>query len=124
MIAVDKALAAKGFQKPASGTADFYVMVHAGAKDKINVTNYGYNYGSHWGGGMGYGGYGNNIDVSYYTEGTVFVDIIKKPGENYELVWRGAATGVVNPPDDPQAAQEKADAGAAEILREFPPIKK
>jgi len=122
MTALDKALAAKGYQKMGSGTPDFYVMVHAGVKDKINVSDYGYNYGPYWRRGA-YGG-GGSIDVTYYTEGTVFVDIIRKPGESFELIWRGAATGVVNPPDDPQAAQEKADKAAVKILENFPPTNK
>ena len=56
MIAVDKALVAKGYSKVDSESPDFYVAVHAGVKDKVNVTNYGYNYGGWYGGYGGYGG--------------------------------------------------------------------
>jgi len=121
MNAVDKALAAKAYRLLADGVPDFYVAVHAGVQDKINVTDYGYAYGGWWG---PYGPYGHNIDVSYYKEGTVFVDVIQKRADKYELMWRGAGTGMVAPPDDPQAAQEKADAVAARILKDFPPEKK
>lgn len=118
MNAVEKALAAKGYRLLADGVPDFYVAVHAGVQDKINVTDYGYAYGGWWG---PYGPYGHNIDVSYYTEGTLFVDIIQKRADKHELMWRGAGTGMVAPPDDPQTAQEKADAVAAKILADFPP---
>ena len=118
MIAVDKALVAKGYSKVDSENPDFYVAVHAGVKDKVNVTNYGYNYGRWYG---GYGGAGGNIDVSYYKEGTVFVDVIQKRAEQFELMWRGAGTGVVDPPKDPVEAQAKADEGARMILEQFPP---
>jgi hypothetical protein len=120
MNAVDKALAAKGYRLLTEGVPDFYVAVHAGVQDKINVTDYGYAYGGWWG---PYGPYGHNIDVSYYKEGTVFVDVIQKRTDKSELMWRGAGTGMVAPPDDPQAAQEKADDVAARILADFPPEK-
>jgi len=120
MIAVDKALVAKGYSKVEGESSDFYVAVHAGVKDKVNVTNYGYSYGGWYGRGA-YGGMGGNIDVNYYTEGTVFVDIIQKKADAFDLMWRGAGTGVVDPPKDPAEAQAKADAGAMKILDQFPP---
>ena len=125
MVAVDKALVAKGYDKVDTGDPDFYVAVHAGVKDKVNVTNYGYNYGG-WYGGYGgrYGAGGSNVDVSYYTEGTIFVDIIEKKGDAFELMWRGAGKGTVNPPSDPVEAQAKADDIAASILEQFPPMPK
>jgi hypothetical protein len=121
MIAVDKALVAKGYGKVENENPDFFVAVHAGVKDKVNVTNYGYNYGR-WGGP--YGGMGGNIDVSYYKEGTVFVDVIQKKGDGFELMWRGAGTGTVDPPKDPAEAQAKADEVARLILEQFPPTSK
>lgn len=124
IIAVDKALLAKGYTKVDSANPDFYVAVHAGTKDKINVTNYGYGYGGWYGGYGAYGPMGGNIDVSYYKEGTVFVDIIEKKGEGFEMMWRGAGTGIVDPPKDPAEAQMKADEGAKKILDQFPPQKK
>jgi hypothetical protein len=123
MNAVDKALVAKGYSKADSDNPDFYVAVHAGVKDKINVTNYGYNYGG-WYGGYGgmYGrGMGGTTDVSYYKEGTIFVDVIQKKGEGYEMMWRGAGTGTVDPPNNPEEAQAKADQIAMQILEQFPP---
>jgi len=120
MIAVDKGLATKGYAKADSVNPDFYVAVHAGVKDKINVTNYGYSYGG-WYGRGGYGAMGGNIDVNYYKEGTIFIDVIQKKAEGFELMWRGAGTGVVDPPKDPVDAQTKADGVAMRILEQFPP---
>jgi len=119
MVAVDKAMVAKGYSKVDSENPDFYVAVHAGVKDKINVTNYGYGYGG-WYGGR-YGGMGGTTDVSYYKEGTIFVDVIQKKGEGFEMMWRGAGTGTVDPPDNPEEAQAKADEVARMILEQFPP---
>lgn len=120
MIAVDRALAAKGFTKTESNP-DFYVAVHAGVKDKINVTNYGYSYGGWYGRYGAFGPGAGETDVRYYKEGTIFVDIIKKTDEGFEMMWRGAGTGTVDPPSDPQEAQAKADGIAMSILEQFPP---
>ena len=120
MVAVDKALAAKGYSKLESGDPDFYVAVHAGTKDKINVTNYGYGYGGWY--GRPYGGMGpTTTDVTYYTEGSIFIDIIRKTGESFEMIWRGVGKGTVDPPKDPVEGQAKADEVAAMILEQFPP---
>ena len=116
---VNKALEAKGYTLDQAGTPDFYVVAHAGMKDKINVTEYGYSYGGYWG---RYGGYGNNVDVSYYKEATLFIDIAQKVGENVELVWRGAGTGTVD--ERPvEERQRRIDEATMMILEEFPPKK-
>jgi hypothetical protein len=122
MIAVDKALAAKGYAKLESGDPDFFVAVHAGTKDKVNVTSYGYGYGGWY--GRPYPGMGGTTDVTYYTEGSIFIDIIQKKGEAYEMMWRGVGKGTVDPPSDPVEGQAKADEVAAKILEQFPPEKK
>lgn len=119
MLAVEKALAAKGYDKLESGDPDFFVAVHAGTKDKINVTNYGYGYGGWY--GRPYGGLGGTTDVSYYTEGSIFIDIIQKKGDGFEMIWRGVGKGTVDPPKDPVEGQAKADEVAAMILEQFPP---
>jgi hypothetical protein len=117
---VKKALEAKGYTLDEIGTPDFYVAAHAGAKDKINVTDYGYAYGGYWG---RYGGYGRNVDVSYYTEATLFIDIAQKVGDKIELIWRGAGTGTVE--DRPmEERQQRIDDATMKILAEFPPGKK
>jgi hypothetical protein len=119
MIAVDRALAAKGYEKLATGAPDFFVAVHAGTKDKINVTSYGYGYGGWY--GRPYGAGGGTTDVSYYTEGSIFIDIIRAKGDEFEMIWRGIGKGTVNPPSDPVEGQAKADEVAEQILEQFPP---
>ena len=120
MLAVDKALAAKGYSKLETGDPSFFVAVHAGTKDKMNVTSYGYGYGGWY--GRPYGGMGaTTTDVSYYTEGSIFIDLIQKKGEAFEMIWRGVGKGTVDPPSDPVEAQAKADEVARMILEQFPP---
>ncbi|VAX18294.1 hypothetical protein MNBD_IGNAVI01-378 [hydrothermal vent metagenome] len=125
VIAVDKALAAKGFTKVKNGNADFVVIIHAGTKERMQLNTYnygGYGYGRY---GYGWGGYGgmSTTDVSYYDEATLIVDIAD--AKKKELVWRGTGTGIVRkPPADQAEAQENINNVIHQIMRDFPPQKK
>jgi len=115
--AAEKALIAKGFQKLESGEPDFYVAAYAGTKERMNVTDWGYSYGPYWGPYP----YGRNIDVSYYTQASLFVDIIDNQKD--QLLWRGVGTGVVRGDSpSPQEAQARMDDALDEILYGFPPM--
>ena len=117
---VEKVLESKGFTKGADGKADLVVIIQAGSKDKMQVTNYGYGgygygrYGRGWG-----GGYGGGTDVYYYEETTLLIDLVDL--ELKELVWRGAGTGTVKDYSDQQEMQEAIDAVVAKIMNDFPP---
>lgn len=116
--AVIRNLKGKGYQEVGSGEPDFFVFAHAGAKEKMNVTDWGYSYGAYWG---PYGAYGRNIDVSYYTEASLFVDVVKNnPGKD-ELAWRGVGTGVVSPSASPEERADNINNAVAMILEDFPP---
>jgi len=116
--AVNENLASKGYQLITSGEPDFMVVTYAGVKDKVNVTDWGYSYGPYWG---PYGSYGRNIDVSYYKEATVFIDIVLNDGNNDRLIWRGAGTGVVEQQRSPEESTETVNHAVEKILRDFPP---
>lgn len=114
--AAEKALIAKGFQNLDTGEPDFYVAAMAGLKEKMNVTDWGYSYGPYWGPYP----YGRNIDVSYYNEASLFIDIIDN--EKHQLLWRGVGTGVVRgDAPSPAEAQARMDDALSEILYDFPP---
>jgi hypothetical protein len=116
--AVISNLKTKGYQEAAGGEPDFFVFAHAGAKEKMNVTDWGYSYGAYWG---PYGAYGRNIDVSYYTEASLFIDVVKNnPGKD-ELAWRGVGTGVVQQSATPEERAENINNAVAIILENFPP---
>jgi hypothetical protein len=57
--------------------------------------------------------------VNEWDEGTLLVDIIDA-GRN-ELVWRGTATGTVEPELTPAESQARLDDAAAKLLQTFPP---
>ena len=123
---VDKALQAKGFAIGTEDAVDFVVIIHAGNKEKMQITNYGGygmgGYGRGWGGYGGYGGYGGTTDVYQYDETTLVIDIYD--AEKKEMVWRGAATGVVKETTDQEEQQKNIDKVVTKMLEDFPPDNK
>ena len=117
---VEKDLESKGFTKGEDGQADLVVIIHAGTKEKMQVTNYGYGgygYGRYRG---GWGGYGGGTDVHYYDETTLIIDLVDL--ELKELVWRGTGTGTVKNYSDQQEMQKATDEVVAKIMNDFPPM--
>ena len=126
--AVDKELASKGFTLT-QGDPDFVVIIHAGMKERMQVTNTG-GYGGYGYGGYGYGRYGggwggggvSSTHVTYYDEATVVVDIADFGKK--ELVWRGTGTGVLSKKQKTQEeSQQTADEVMMKIMQDFPPNK-
>ena len=114
--AVDTQMAAKGFTL-SEENPDVMVVYHTGAENKIDVTDWGYTYaGSYWGGGLG-----RSVDVYQYTEGTLIVDMVGTA--NKKLVWRGSATGVVDPSSSPEQREAKINDVVARIFEKYPPKK-
>jgi hypothetical protein len=108
---VEKALETKGYSKGSEDDFDFVVIIHAGTKEKMQVTSYGYG---------GYG-YGRHTDVHYYDETTLIIDLVD--AEKKELVWRGTGVGTVKEYSDREEMQEAIDKVVAKILADFPPEK-
>ena len=123
IASIEKHLVTRGYKKANNTEPDVHVIVHAGMQEKMRVTNLGGaggyyaspQYGPWWGGN----GYGSRIDVSYYTEGTLIIDIVA--AKNNELIWRGAGTGLVKTYKSQEKMQQNIDTYVAEILDHFPP---
>jgi len=120
---VDKVLQEKGFSIGTEEAYDFVVIIHAGNKEKMQVTNYGYGgygyggYGRGWG---GYGGYGGT-DVYQYDETTLVIDIAD--AKKKEMVYRSTVTGIVK--DDPSREEQEHNIHevVTKMLSDFPPEK-
>ncbi len=108
-------LSARGMSESAENP-DFLVVHHVGAKEKIQVTDWGYSYSNHY-----WGGYGNRqIDVYQFTEGTLIIDIVDASSK--ALVWRGSGTGVVEKArPTPEKQQAKLNEVVFKIMKSFPP---
>ena len=115
--AISNEMVKKGFTETDTSDADLLIYSQAGTTEKMNVTDYGYRYGSWWGPYP----YGRNIDVSYYTQASVIIDFVDNAKD--ELVWRGIGTGVVQESGTPEERQEKIDNAVAKILEQYPPTK-
>jgi hypothetical protein len=114
--AVDTQMAAKGFT-PTEENPDVFVVYHTGLANKVDVTDWGYTYaGSYWGGGLG-----RSVDVYQYTEGTLIVDLVN--AGNKQLVWRGSATGVVEPGRSPEQVEARINDVVTQIFDNYPPKK-
>jgi hypothetical protein len=114
--AVDTQMTAKGFTATGENP-DVLVVYHVGLADKVDVQDWGYTYaGSYWGGGMG-----RNVDVYQYTEGTLIVDLVS--ADSKKLVWRGSATGVVEPNNSPEKMEQRVNDVVARIFDNYPPKK-
>lgn len=118
--AIESGLIAQGFTK--SENPDMLVSFFTKSREKVNVNqnnNFGYGFGWGWNPYM-YGNM-NNVNVSQYTEGTLFIDFIDK--EKKELVWQGIGTGALK-----LQSREKKEARIKEFVNEiiskFPPGKK
>ena len=94
---------------------DLLVVYHIGTQEKIQVTDWGYNYSDYY---WGYGG--RQIDVHQFTEGSLVIDLID--AETKKLVWRGTGTGVVDKTQrTPEEMQDRVDNIINKIMKSFPP---
>jgi hypothetical protein len=101
-LAVEEQLTAKGLRKSSStGEADILLVYHAGAKDKIDVQQWGY--------------FGRRVDVREYTQGTLVIDIIDAKSKS--LVWRATATDEVS---GSGASREKIAKTVQKMFERFP----
>jgi len=113
---VNNNLSTKGYSVD-TNNPDFVMLYHTGAEDKINVTDWGYGYG-HYGYGGYYGGHGG-VDVQQYKEGTLILDVIDAKAK--QLVWRGFASGALNPNASMEKREQKLNQVVTQILAKFPP---
>lgn len=111
--AIEAEMKAKGFTQNAE-TPDLHIMYHVGTKDKIQVTDWGYSYGSYYW-GMG----GRSVDVYQYEEGTLVVDFVDPTTD--QLVWRGWATGTIDRTQSPSAIEAKINDAVRQIMQRYPP---
>lgn len=120
--ALETELMLKGYAK--SENPDMLVSFFSKSKERVDVTqnNFGFGWGWGWGwnpwmmnGGM------NNVNVSQFTEGTLFVDFIDK--EKKELIWQGIGTGALRN-ENRDKKEERIKEFVKEIVSRFPPEKK
>ncbi len=117
--ALEKHLAALGFERSATGTPDFRVGYHAAVEDKVDVQtiNRAYGYGPGWGAGRGL--MTSDTYVRQYEQGTLIVDIVDP--RTKRLVWRGSAQAEVYSYATPEQREARIDDAVGQILERFRP---
>ena len=113
--AVDRMLASKGYRMAAPGSsADFVVGYEAVIREKTSVQTI-----NRWSGYRA-GGWGGSQTYTYdYDEGTLLIDV-SNPATK-ELLWRGSATGVVDPQASPEKREQRINDAVERMLADFPP---
>ncbi len=107
--AIEKELLAKGMVK--SNEPDVLVSIFTKSEKKVDVFVdpwFPMYYGPFW---------GNNI--SRYTEGTLFIDLIDKNAK--KLIWQGIGIGALNTSGKVEKKEERINEFVTEILNRFPP---
>ncbi|MFQ5602982.1 MAG: DUF4136 domain-containing protein [bacterium] len=107
--AVERELEAHGFVVKESGKTDAVLAYHIGVQHKVDVNTTGYGYGR-------WGYRGRSVHVHRYKEGTIVLDIVDP--EMKQLIWRGAAVGVIKRMD---ASEEKINEAIQKVLEKYPP---
>jgi hypothetical protein len=119
IAAIDAALAAKGYQKQASG-GDFQVAFIASMSQQTDYTTtsdyYGYGYGRWYGAG---GATTSHTTAYNWTQGTLVLDIVD--GKSNEMVYRSTAQAEVDQDLSPAERQTRLNSGAIKMLEKFPP---
>ena len=111
--AVNAELQAKGLMMT-SNNPDFLIAEHLGKKDKVQVTNWGYNYDQY---GRDLGPQG--VDTYQYEEGSLILDFVD--AKSKKMIWRGVAKAEINNTDTPEKTEKLINEAVQEILKNFPP---
>jgi hypothetical protein len=110
--AVEAELRDAGYKRARMGEPDFLIAYHIGARDKVDVTRYGYRYGPHgrW--------VGHRVEVRRYKQGTLILDFVDAGSK--QLIWRGTALGALR---DITAGADEIRGVVSKVLAGFPPPK-
>ena len=116
--AVNAELQAKGLMMT-SNNPDFLIAEHMGTKDKVQVTNWNYGYGSYgrYRGGEYWGPQG--VDTYQYEEGSLILDFID--AKSKKMIWRGVAKAQIDDANTPEKSEKLINEAVQEILKNFPP---
>jgi hypothetical protein len=109
--AIEKKMAARGYERVVSGEPDLLIHYHASVNQKVDVYKadapYGYCYGT------------CEAQVVDYEQGTLVVDIVDR--KTNKVIWRGWAQDTMNGVIDNQARLEKqVDEGVAKMMLQLP----
>lgn len=110
--AVEKQLAARGFDRPPSGTADLLLHYHASITQRIDVNRVDREYGYCYGGDC-------QARVIEYEAGTLVLDVVDT--RTNRVIWRGwAQDSVEDVLDNQDKMARKINQAITRMLERFP----
>ena len=109
--AIEKKMAAKGYERAVTGTPDLLIHYHASVHQKLDVyevdQRYGYCYGN------------CQPQVVDYEEGTLLIDVVD--AKTSKVVWRGWSQDTMNGIiDDQDRLERQVDDGVTRMMRLLP----
>lgn len=109
--AIEKKMAAKGFERAVNGGADLLIHYHASVNQKLEVYEVDHRYGYC---------YGNcEPEIVDYEQGTLVIDLVD--AHTNKVVWRGWAQDAMNGVIDNQERLEKqVDEGVTKMMMLLP----
>lgn len=107
----------KGLQ-PVDSIGDVEVAIISGAKDRVNVAEFGYSY---WPGRWGWGGYFGGVEMYEYPEKTLIIDLVDSKKD--QLIWRGSASKTLSDSGSPEKVEQRLKGAVELIMAAFPPGK-
>jgi hypothetical protein len=114
--AIDSQLAAKGFTKLAGNSpADLLVAYHASFDKNLQINGFS----SGWGGYRFGGTRTGRATVDEIVVGTIAVDLVD--ASNKTIVWRGLASGELDPRARPEKREKNIQKAAAKLFKHYPP---
>lgn len=113
--AVDLQMGREGVVR-SSNNPDLLIAYHTGIQNKVDVTDWGYSYGSYY-----YGYPRRDVTVYQYQQGTLIVDLIEASSK--ELVWRGSAQATLLENPTPEKVAERINAAVGKMFSKYPPKK-
>lgn len=105
---VDRVLAARGFEKTSSATANLVLHYHASVAQRMDVNKLDAQYG-----------YCEQCHSSIYDAGTITLDFVD--ARTNKLVWRGWSEGTLDGIDDQTLIEARVDEAVTKILQKLPP---
>jgi len=112
--AIDSQLAAKGFTRMADG-GDVLVAYHASFDKNLQINGFS----SGWGGYRFGGTRTGRATLDEIVVGTIAIDMVD--ASNKTIVWRGLASGELDPRANPQKREKNIQKAAAKLFKNYPP---
>lgn len=116
IAAVDRELAAKGFDKTSQNAADFLMAMSASVQDVTVVSKHRYKGWSHGYNRAALSNVNTTTSLDKMTEGTLILEVIDVASEG--VVWQSSAAGVITRRDD---IEKTVGTAVARMLKTFPP---